>query len=55
MKNELQDLIKSWELQEQLLSKEIETGSGSLKEFFIVEKDTLRQCIKELKEVSNVS
>ncbi len=60
MKDKLQKLVKSWEQQVELLNQEIETGSRKFKEFHLVERDTLRQCLRELKEVfekekSNVS
>ncbi len=60
MKDKLQRLIKSWEQQVELLNQEIETGGRKFKEFHLIEKDTLQECLRELKEVlekdmSNVS
>ncbi len=60
MKNELQALIKDWELRMQLLDQEIEQGSRGLRPFFQAERNALAECLKELKEtlekeVSNVS
>ncbi len=64
MKEKLQKLVKSWEQLEELVSQEIETGtetnSRKFRELHLIERDTLRQCLRELKEVlgkemSNVS